>query len=175
MQDSESALTALKIDHDLFRAIVQGTRAGLQMANILPHPVGCSRISANRHPVTVIVGLTGHLSGNLALNFSEEAMLYIAGKILGEPQHQLTDDCADAIMEVGNIIAGSAKTSLEPTRYQISAISLPSLILGASHSMLFARGIEAVSVEHELRDMPLRAAQSRIFSTTISWLAKSGL
>jgi chemotaxis protein CheX len=169
-----SMLRGIDVDVDLFGAIIEATEVGLQMSQIVPRPVGCSVLTSARHEVTVLVGLAGRHSGNLAINMSHEAMLYIAGNFIGEPQQEISDENVDAIMEIGNMVAGSVKTRLLNTNHHIEAISLPSLVLGRSHNMMYARGIEAVSVQFEIKEMALRIMDCRYFTTTISLLKGAG-
>ena len=173
-QQPGSILQGIDIDIDLFGAVIEATGVGLQMASVEPRPVGCSVLTNARHELTVLVGLTGRYSGNLAINLSKEALLFVTSNFLDDQQLDLSDDNVDAIMEIGNMIAGSAKTILLKTRYRIDAISLPSMVLGQSHNMMFARGIEGVTVQFEVRGMPLRTLEGRYFTTTISLLETSG-
>ncbi len=164
----------INADTDLFSAIIEATGVGLQMAGVEPKPVGCSVMPTARHEVTVLVGLAGRHSGNLALNLSSEALLFITGNFLGEPQQEISDENVDAIMEIGNMIAGSVKTNLMETTRRVDAISLPSLILGQSHHMMFSRGIMCVSIQFEIKEMPLRTMDARYITTTISLLKGAG-
>lgn len=166
--------SGISVDIDLFSAIIEATGVGLQMAGVEPRPVGCSVMPIATHEITVIVGLAGKHSGNLALNLSSEALLLLTGNFLGEPQTEISDENVDAVMELGNMIAGSVKTNLMETTRRIDAISLPSLILGQSHNMMFARGIVCVSVQFEIKEMPLRTMGARYITTTISLLKGAG-
>lgn len=114
----------------LLKAVLQGTQSGLTMANAELVPVGTSRLITARHAVTVMVGLAGIHSGNLALNLSETAALHLASGLLGAPVLEMNEECVDAVMELGNMVAGGIKTALVSTPYAVQSISLPSLILG---------------------------------------------
>lgn len=164
----------LQVDQLLLKALIAGTRSGLEMAGVIPEPVGASRLTQARHAITVMVGLVGKHSGNMALNLSETGMMYLAGRLLGEPMKELNEESIDAIMEVGNMIGGAIKSPLRNTGYAISHISLPSLIFGRSLSMVYARGIKTVSVEFEIPGLPFSTMNDRFFSTTISLLQGSG-
>jgi CheY-specific phosphatase CheX len=173
-QPPTSAENLLHVDHQLLSALIAGTRSGLEMTGIVPEPVGASRLTQARHAITVMVGLVGKHSGNMALNLSEVGMMFVAGRLLGTPVTELNEDSIDAIMEVGNMIGGAIKGPLRNTGYAISNISLPSLIFGRSVSMVYARGIKTVSVEFEICELPFNTMNDRFFSTTISLLQGSG-
>jgi CheY-specific phosphatase CheX len=164
----------LQVDPLLLDVIIKGTERGLEMAEVVPGPVGASRLSTARHGVSVFVGLVGQSSGNVMLNVSEEGMLFLTSRLLGEPQTELTDDNIDAMMEIGNIVAGAMKDLLFGTDHAVREISLPSLVFGQSYSMVYARGITTVSVEFELPGFPASKRWDRYFSTTISLMRRSG-
>jgi len=161
-------LHGLDVDADLFNAIAVGTASALRMADVVPRPVGCSILSAARHNITVLVGLAGRYSGNLAINLASEAMLFLTSRFLGEEQAALSEDSVDAIMEAGNILAGAVKRALADTQYSLADISLPSLVMGPDLNMPFARGLRTVSVEFEIDAMPLGTLQQRFMSSSIS-------
>lgn len=162
------------VDPTLLKAVVRGTNVGLQMTHTKIVPIGTSRLTTARHSITVMVGLVGVHSGNIALNLSEAAALHLATGLLGSPVTEINEDCVDAIMEIGNMVAGGIKTALVSTGFAMANISLPSLVLGQSYSMAYARGIQAVSVEFELQQMPFSTMNARYFSSTLSLLRGTG-
>jgi CheY-specific phosphatase CheX len=164
----------LQVDQGLLTAIINGTTKGLSMCEIVPAPVGASRLTNGRHRMSVMLGLVGGSSGSLVMNLAESAMLFLAGKMLGEDQAALSEDNIDAIMEIGNIVAGAVKDDLVETEHKVREISLPSLVLGETYSMVYARGITTVCVEFELPFFPASKLHDRYFSTTISMMRRSG-
>jgi CheY-specific phosphatase CheX len=164
----------LQLDEQLLASTISGTVLGLQMANVTPVPVGATRLVSARHRITVMVGLVGKHSGSMALNLSEPAMLFLAGRLLAEDQTVLSEDNIDAIMEIGNMVAGSIKTPLRSTGYEIDQISLPSLIMGQSYNMMYARGINTIAVEFEITEMPYASLTDRFFTTSVSLLRGAG-
>ena len=164
----------LNVDETLVNTIVEATLNGLSMTGIKPIPVGASQISTARHGLSVIVGLVGKNSGNMTLNVSKSAMLFLAGRLIDEDQHDVTEENIDAIMELGNMLAGCVKEIFTGSEYGIDQISLPSMIAGQSYSVMYARGIQTVSVEFEITEMPVVSLGDRYFSTTVSLLRGSG-
>lgn len=163
------------VDPVLLAAAVQGTHVGLSMTHTKLVPVGTSRLSTARHAVSVVVGLVGAHSGNVALNMSESAALHLASSLMGTSIAQFDEDCLDAIMELGNMVAGGIKTALAATPYAMQNISLPSLVLGQGYSMAYSRGIRTVSVEFELIEMPFSLMNARFISSTLSLLRGTGV
>jgi CheY-specific phosphatase CheX len=172
--EDRSGDALLNVDQVLLRALINGTQSGLAMAGLTPEPVGASRLTQARHPITVMVGLVGKHSGNMALNLSERSLLFLVGRMMGDEVSELNEESVDAIMEVGNMIAGSVKGPLRNTDYAISHISLPSLVFGPGLNVVYARGIQTVSVEFEMPGLPFNTMNDRFFSTTISLLQGSG-
>jgi CheY-specific phosphatase CheX len=162
------------VDPLLLAAVVQGTHIGLMMTRARLLPVGTSRLTTARHAVTAMVGLVGVHSGNVALNMSEHAALYLASGLLSTTFTDINEDCVDAIMEIGNMVAGGIKNSLASTPYAMQHISLPSLVLGQRYTMAYSRGIRTVSVEFELSDMPFSQMNGRYISCTLSLLGSVG-
>lgn len=164
----------LELDAELLEATITGTVLGLQMAEVTPKPVGASLLVAARHPISVLVGLVGKHSGNMSMNLSERAMLFLTGRLLAEEQEAISEDNIDAMMEVGNMVAGAIKTPLRATGFEIEHVSLPSLIMGQSYNMMYARGIKSIAVEFEIPEMSFSRLSDRYFTTSVSLLRGSG-
>lgn len=164
----------LNIEETLVNAIVMATESGFEMTGLRPVPVGASRISSARHELSVMVGLVGRNSGGMTLNLSKAAMFFIAEKLTDEKQSEVTEENIDALMELGNMLAGCLKEQLLVSEYHIDHISLPSMIAGQRYDVMYARGILTASVEFEIVEMPVTAFADRYFSATISLLKGSG-
>jgi CheY-specific phosphatase CheX len=164
----------LQVDRTLLDVVMRSTLKGLSMTGVEPIPVGASRLASQRHNISVMVGLVGASSGNIVVNLSEKGLLHLAGALLGEEQTGLTEDNIDAIMEVGNMVAGCAKEALMETDFKVEEISLPSLILGQSFAVVYARGINTVNVEFEIPGLPVSMLNDRFITVGISLLRGSG-
>lgn len=164
----------LQVDPILLDAAVDATEKGLAMTGTTPTPVGASLLSTARHGMSVIVGLVGPSSGSVMLNFAESGMLYLASQMLGQPQTEMNEDTVDVMMEIGNIVAGAIKDSLLNTSHAVREISLPSLVVGTSYAVIYARGITTVSVEFEIPGLAASQRFDRYFSTTISLMRRAG-
>lgn len=164
----------LSLDETVVNAIVAATSDSFSMTGIAPVPVGASRISMARHELSVIVGLVGRNSGSMTLNLSRGAMFLVAERLTDEKQTEVTEQNIDAVMELGNMLAGSVKEQLLTSEYHIAQISLPSMIAGQRYDVMYARGILSVTVEFEITEMPVTAFSERYFSVTISLLKGSG-
>jgi len=168
---SENALLE-KVDGTLLSAVITGAQSGLSMAGVKPPPVGASCFFDARRPISVIVGVVGDNNGSVTVNLSEKAMLWLASKMLMEEQKEHTEESVDAIMEIGNLIAGGIKEELTGTVFESQGISVPSLIMGANYSVTCTRGMNTVSVTFELEEMPLANMADRFFTCTISLMKR---
>lgn len=79
--------------------------------------------------VSVLIGITGEVEGNVVYGLHRTVAMDIAGRLLGQPQKIFDDMCKSAIAELGNIISGHAAALLEKNRIAC-AISPPSLVIG---------------------------------------------
>ena len=145
------------------------------MTGITPAPVGASRFATSQHKMSVIVGLVGRNSGTMTLSVSENGMRYLAGLLIGEEPEAITEEAVDGMMELGNMVAGCIKESLLKTHYEVVSISLPSLIVGNSFNVMYARGMATVSVQFELDAFGVMEVHDRFFTCTVSLLRGSGM
>lgn len=165
-------MTALKVDQTLLEAVIKGTNVGLQMTGIAPPPVGASCFFDSRRTVSIMIGVVGNNNGSVTLNMSERAMLWLAGKLLFEDQSEVGEESIDAIMEVGNMVAGAIKEELVGTVFEAQNISVPSMIWGAAYNVVYTRGMNTVTVEFELEDMPLSMLGDRFFTVTLALMRR---
>jgi CheY-specific phosphatase CheX len=166
-------MSLLKVDDVLLEGVVRGTLRGLEMASVTPAPVGASRFFMASRPVSVLVGLTGQCNGQVALNLSERGLLHLAGRMLMEDSIELGEAAFDSIMEVGNLVAGSIKEELRGTAFEADQLTVPSLVLGASYSIFYARGMSSVAVEFEIEELPVTFDRDRFFTTSVSVIRRA--
>ena len=95
-----------------------------------------------RYEVSGIIGLSGEVTGCVVINLSEELALQLASSLSGETVTELNDNCTDAIGELANMIAGSAKKDFPGKN---NSISIPSVVIG-KHRMIYPKGLPIVSI-----------------------------
>ncbi len=96
--------------------------------------------------VTGIIGLTGIAKGTCLLGVSRQVALEVTSRLLNEKCEELGNSAIDAVGELTNMIAGSAKAKLE--ELQIS-IGLPTVVLGRHHTVVFPTGVTPVGIPFE--------------------------
>lgn len=84
--------------------------------------------------VSGIIGMTGDAVGSLAITFSEECIIYIAGKMLGENYRELNREVLDTVGELTNMISGAARKMMEKENLKVIA-AIPTIVLGRSHTV----------------------------------------
>ena len=81
--------------------------------------------------VTVIVGFTKEIRGNVVYNMSDETARYIASTMMmGMPVEKFDDMAQSAISEMSNMLTANAATNLAAMGMEVD-ISTPSLSIGA--------------------------------------------
>lgn len=107
------------------------------MLNVRPKRCGVkvSTDQPNGPCVTSLVGLSGRVSGVVALRFPPTTALQLAGRLLGSDQGEMNDEVADAISELANMVAGSAKAkfNFDPPL----ELGLPTVVDGAGYKVRY--------------------------------------
>lgn len=145
---NESFLT---VDMMIAEAIRQGVKNAFAMCDLELEPVAVASIP-HREPgvVTGMVGVHGKVSGFVILNMSERAATHAVGGLLQDEFNEVTSQVVDGVGEIANILAGGVKMGLNGSPWQFSAITVPSVIIGQSYQIAFARGLNFTSVTFRL-------------------------
>ena len=96
--------------------------------------------------ISGVIGLSGNASGTVVLSLGRDTAIQAAATMLGEQPTELDADVVDAIGELTNMVAGSAKAQLE--QFEMS-LSLPSVIIGKNHSVEFPSGVTPIGIPFE--------------------------
>jgi chemotaxis protein CheX len=120
------------IDPKLIVPFVNSVRQVFEkMVNVATTVSGVS-IKGNPAPtydVSGIIGFSGEVTGSVVVSFQKEAAVRLVCALAGMEIEFGTPDFTDAIGELTNMIAGSAKKDLGAP----ANISIPSVILGSGH------------------------------------------
>ena len=82
------------------------------------------------HDVSAIISFTGDFEGSVVLSFPEATACRVVSLFTGSDITEPNDDLTDAVGELVNMIAGSAKAQFEGKKVQISC---PNVVVGRSH------------------------------------------
>lgn len=115
----------------------------LATVNVFEMMLGCrlergalslKREHAPTHEVSGLIGLSGRCRGMVVVSVGRMTAIKAAELMLGVRPESLNSEVMDAIGELTNMIAGSAKSQLE--EYQLT-IGLPTVICGKTQAIAF--------------------------------------
>lgn len=97
---------------------------------------------APTHDVSALVGFSGEVTGSVVVTFSEKAAIDVVEAFAGEELSLDSEDFADAIGELCNMIAGNAKKD-----FGLKAnIGIPTVIIGPGHTVARLRDVPCIVV-----------------------------
>ncbi|MFP4501509.1 MAG: chemotaxis protein CheX [Candidatus Hydrogenedentota bacterium] len=97
--------------------------------------VGVSKGGSNPRDIMALIGLSGAARGMVALAFPVDTALKVVNRLLDSDVTIVDDTVSDAIAEVVNIVAGSAKARLNNGEGPLIDLSLPTIVRGNSFSV----------------------------------------
>jgi chemotaxis protein CheX len=86
---------------------------------------------ASSYDISGIIGFSGEIVGSVVVSFTRQAGEALVEAFAGVRLAMGTPDFADAIGELANMIAGSAKKDLGAT----ANITVPNVVIGAGHQI----------------------------------------
>jgi chemotaxis protein CheX len=95
---------------------------------------------------TAIIGLSGTVRGAVALTFPSATAEKVVIKLVQAKPPLKDDEINDALGEVANMIAGSAKAKLEG---QTVSISLPTVVRGQKYALIHPKDSVTIAVPFE--------------------------
>ena len=122
---------------ELLETMLDGTAVVSEMGTVVRHdPPGA---------ITALIGLSGPVKGSTALAFPESTATEMARRLLG--MDDVEDMVDDAMAEMVNIVAGSAKSKLsEQIGDEPIQLSLPTMIRGDNFCIQYPSGSTWVEV-----------------------------
>jgi len=134
-------------DKNLVNAFADGVTKTLSMMANTQVTYGKPFIETNytiRGEVAGIVGMAAPpLRGVLSLCFPKASILLIVENMLGEKHTEVTQEVADAVGELTNMIYGAAKTTLNQLGYNFE-MALPTVVNGNFNMKADAKGATLV-------------------------------
>jgi len=97
---------------------------------------------APTYDVSGIVGFSGDVIGSVVVSFQSACAIALVNAFTGTEFALSDPDFADAIGELANMIAGSAKKEFE----LICNITVPSIIIGPGHTVARLSGVPCVVI-----------------------------
>jgi chemotaxis protein CheX len=98
------------------------------------------------HDVSGVIGMSGNAVGTVVLSLSANVALKAASAMLMTEMTEVNADVIDAVGELTNMVAGSAKAKLEELHL---SISLPTVITGDGHIVRFPSDVTPICIPFE--------------------------
>ena len=93
------------------------------------------------HDVSGIIGMSGDVSGSVALSFDTATAERVVSLMNGMKMEHTHEDFADTIGELVNMVAGGAKAQFDGKSVSITC---PSVVIGAKHQVFSRKDIEHI-------------------------------
>lgn len=120
------------------------------MSEVLNSPVTrgqlqMKKLGNNMKGVTVIIGVTGTISGRIVFDMTEDTALNLAGKLNNESFSSIDDMVRSTIAEIGNMVTARAVTKLSKENLSFN-FSPPTLVVGKEMTIFESSEIEALII-----------------------------
>ncbi len=104
--------------------------------------------------ITVVVSMFGGLRGTVALTFPRKLAIVLISTMLGDDTiDDISDEVKDGIGEIGNMVAGQAKSQIAQAYNKEASISIPTLVTGLKHHLQHNKGIQCIGCIFEVDGM----------------------
>lgn len=161
----------ISVDPILIKAAVDSVNNALEMCNLSVGCVGLSAVPPSTSGiVTGIIGVHGKGSGFITVNLSERFAIKAVEGLLDEKHGKLNSQIIDGVGELTNIIVGGVKAAIAGTPWQLSHMTVPSVIVGTGYQMAYASGMNFLNVSFEHKDAEAIYLADRIMQVSISLL-----
>ncbi|MBN2143170.1 MAG: chemotaxis protein CheX [Candidatus Aureabacteria bacterium] len=110
------------------------------------------KIGQPKADISGTIGLAGKANGVIAVTFAKEVACKITSSMLNEKYTEMNDTVKDSIGEIANMIAGGAKGILSEKGLNFK-IALPSVIVGADHTISFPPGVPCMVIPFNIQNM----------------------
>ncbi len=102
--------------------------------------------------VSAVIGISGGAAGTIVVGMSKDTACEVLRRMIGTETNEVNSDVCDAVGEITNMIAGSAKAQL--AKYQLS-ISLPNVVTGDGLHLHFPSNVCPMVLEFQSDIGPL--------------------
>lgn len=129
----ETAVSTTQLLNPIISAVI---RTFESMLECTPRRAGLElkRQDSVGYPLSAIVSLTGKMSGTIVFSVSESVGIEILRRLVFEEVTEINSDVCDAVGEVANMIAGSAKGELAHLNL---TLGIPNMVLGKDHEVYY--------------------------------------
>ena len=145
MEATAAIAPKMKLDSKLVLPFVKATmNVFTTMVKIKPE-IGKPHLKDNgatTYDVSGVIGFSGEIIGSVVVSFQLESATKLVNSLMGMEIDPTSPDFADAIGEVANMIAGSAKKDLGA----VANIAVPTVVIGKGHIIGRLSGVPCVVI-----------------------------
>ena len=168
---ADDPFAALGVEATLLKTIMDSVHSCLTMCDTTAKCVGTSTVPmSDPGSVTGMIGIHGNVSGFITVNMAEKVAMAAVGGLLQDQFHQLEAQVIDGVGEMTNIISGGIKNGLSGTAWQFSHVTVPSVIVGRSYQIAYAKGLDFLSATFEHDNEEAFLLDDRLIKVAISML-----
>jgi chemotaxis protein CheX len=144
-----AASTASSLTADYINPVISATR------NVFETMLGCTPrrtgllLKENmtpRYELSAVIGISGKAAGTIVLSLARETALQVLNRMLGMEATEINTEVCDAVGELTNMIAGSAKAKME--KLELS-ISIPNIVSGKNHTIHYPSNVTPICIVFE--------------------------
>lgn len=149
MTTAESSLSPAALTAEYVNPLIAATRDVFEMMlDCTPTRKGLRLKQSGEHSaeVSAVIGISGGAVGTVVVGMSGATAIELLKRMIGTECDSVTEEVCDAVGEITNMIAGSAKAQL--ARHQLS-ISLPNVVTGQGMQMHFPTNVCPLVVEFQ--------------------------
>jgi len=103
---------------------------------------GLKKDNIPSYEISGIIGISGEVTGCVVVSLSQGVAIQLASALLDEEVGSMNDDCADAIGEIANMVAGDAKRDFPKGN---TSVSIPTVVIG-KHKVAYPSSIPIISI-----------------------------
>jgi chemotaxis protein CheX len=161
----------LAADTLLYGPIIASVESALTMCDTVARCVGISTVPGrDAGSITGMIGVHGEVSGFITVNMAQRVALAMVGRLLQDRCEAMSAQVIDGVGEITNMIAGGIKKGVVGTPWWFTHVTVPSVIIGQSYHIAFARGLKYLCVTFEHQDEEALLLEDRLIQVAISLL-----
>ncbi|MFO7816982.1 MAG: chemotaxis protein CheX [Thermodesulfobacteriota bacterium] len=121
-----------------FTEAVQFVMSTMAMVEVEPKSPYVKKNNTATGDVSGVIGFsnaTNHTGGTMSLTFTSKSALGIVQNMVGEEYSEITQEVADAVGEMTNMICGQARKNLNEKMNMVFEGAIPTVVTGKGHSI----------------------------------------
>lgn len=143
---STAVTPAASPDVDFINPVISATKNVFKMmleSNVARTGLALKQDIAPAYDVSAVIGMAGLAQGTIVLSFTKEVACAVLNQLVGIQADSINDEVCDAIGELANMVAGSAKAQLAELDL---GLSIPNVVTGKGHQVHYPSNVVPVCI-----------------------------